>query len=476
MIDLTPVDVRKKKGDFRRTMRGYDPALVDDFLDMVADRLDELVRENMALIGRVGQEDQQITEYRDRERALTEALVTAQEMREEIRQQTSREADVLRRAAEQEVAQLRAAVQQELAQLRAAAEQEAAELRAAAEREAGHLRGLVERDTAELRTTVRQEREREEEVVRHLRQRQQRLLDDYRAILQRELAAIGEAVEGLGLTGGATTAAPGDVAAGAGASIAAGLAGGIAAAPTAAGAAAHEAPVEPAESAEPAEPTEPTEAVVAEDELFADSSLELVEVEDAEADVLAGAGLATSFVAPMFPEDDDTDTDLGVVSGFDLFDAEPAEPFAPEPVDPLDALDVTRQAAAESFELYEGVAEDFSGDGVPGPIGLSPDTLEPAEPSVGPGIGWSIEDLQLTDEEDAAELASLGEQAIVEAEDEAAERLLRNAEQAGYHLDEDEGELLLLEDMILDEAPPVADAAEPDDADMWLGTFLEDDK
>ncbi len=32
MIDLTPLDVRKKRGDFRRGLRGYDPEEVDHFL------------------------------------------------------------------------------------------------------------------------------------------------------------------------------------------------------------------------------------------------------------------------------------------------------------------------------------------------------------------------------------------------------------------------------------------------------------
>src|SRR5688500_5262723 len=64
MIDLTPLEVRKKKGDFRRAMRGYDPALVDDFIDLVADRLEQLVRDHFALTERVGRQEQQIAEDR----------------------------------------------------------------------------------------------------------------------------------------------------------------------------------------------------------------------------------------------------------------------------------------------------------------------------------------------------------------------------------------------------------------------------
>src|SRR6476661_2825196 len=124
MIDLTPLEVRKKKGDFKKTMRGYDPALVDDFLDLVADRLDQLVRENNSMTERLSRLETQMGEHRDRERALTDALVTAQEMREEMRQQTARESELMRRDAEQESKQVRAAAEQESKQMRAAAEQE----------------------------------------------------------------------------------------------------------------------------------------------------------------------------------------------------------------------------------------------------------------------------------------------------------------------------------------------------------------
>jgi DivIVA domain-containing protein len=100
MIDLTPLDVRKKKGDFRRTVRGYDPELVDDFLDMVAERLEELVKQNVALTERAEHLQEQVASYRDRERALNEALVTAQQLRSEAQAQADREADLVRREAQ----------------------------------------------------------------------------------------------------------------------------------------------------------------------------------------------------------------------------------------------------------------------------------------------------------------------------------------------------------------------------------------
>lgn len=94
MIDLTPLDVRKKKGDFARGLRGYDPAAVDHFLDLVAERMEELVRENIGLRERNAQANETLAGFRERERALNEALVTAQQMREEMRAQAGREAEL----------------------------------------------------------------------------------------------------------------------------------------------------------------------------------------------------------------------------------------------------------------------------------------------------------------------------------------------------------------------------------------------
>ncbi|MGQ0814665.1 MAG: DivIVA domain-containing protein [Gemmatimonadota bacterium] len=155
MIDLTPLEVRKKKGDFRKAMRGYDPQAVDDFLDLVADRLEQLVRENVALNERASSVGSQVSDYRERERALTEALVTAQEMRQQMRQQIEREVELKRREA-------------------------------AADAEA-------------IRTAAAQVREREDENIRRLRARQTQFVQSYRAFLERELAEIGVIAQTLNL-------------------------------------------------------------------------------------------------------------------------------------------------------------------------------------------------------------------------------------------------------------------------------------
>jgi DivIVA domain-containing protein len=146
MIELTPLDVRKKKGDFRRGIRGYESAQVDDFLDLVADRLEALVREASSLQERVARLEQQVADYRDREKALTEALVTAQQMREDIRTQSTREVEIIRKHAEQQATAIKA-------------------------------------DAVKAR-------EREEQALRALRARQEEFLKSYRSFLESELGDL----------------------------------------------------------------------------------------------------------------------------------------------------------------------------------------------------------------------------------------------------------------------------------------------
>ncbi len=106
MIELTPLDVRKKRGDFRKGMRGYDPGEVDSFIELVAERLETLVKENMTLKERSDRLSEQVKDKQDREKAVQEALVTAQALRKDISGQAEREAELLRREAEAEIERL----------------------------------------------------------------------------------------------------------------------------------------------------------------------------------------------------------------------------------------------------------------------------------------------------------------------------------------------------------------------------------
>jgi DivIVA domain-containing protein len=97
---LTPVDVRRM--EFPKSMRGYDQGRVDDFREQVADELERLTRANQDLDSTVRSLTEQLRGFRDRDKALNDALVSAQQLRADVREQSEREAQLILREARAE--------------------------------------------------------------------------------------------------------------------------------------------------------------------------------------------------------------------------------------------------------------------------------------------------------------------------------------------------------------------------------------
>ena len=97
VFGLTPVEVRRH--DFATTMRGYDKAQVEEFRMKVAERLEELTRQNQELDAKARGFHEQLRAFRERDKALNDALVSAQQLRAEIRDQAEREAQLVLREA-----------------------------------------------------------------------------------------------------------------------------------------------------------------------------------------------------------------------------------------------------------------------------------------------------------------------------------------------------------------------------------------
>ena len=214
MIDLTPLDIRRKKGDFSRGLRGYDSQEVDTFLDMAAERLEELVRDNLSLRERVAHLSEKVEGQEGRERAVQEALVTAQALREEITGQARREAELIRQEAEAESRRLweetdsatrKRREDSESAALRILEEAEAMSKKARGESEAMSKRTQEEaeavtrsaREEADklARTTLENLDRRKEDAevsLRALERQRVRFLRSFRALLENELDALTE--------------------------------------------------------------------------------------------------------------------------------------------------------------------------------------------------------------------------------------------------------------------------------------------
>ena len=91
-MNITPLDITQKQ--FRRVFRGFDPEEVEAFLALVAVEFEALVKETLALREDNRRKADEIAEYKGRERALQETLVTAQKASEEIRDAARKEAEI----------------------------------------------------------------------------------------------------------------------------------------------------------------------------------------------------------------------------------------------------------------------------------------------------------------------------------------------------------------------------------------------
>jgi DivIVA domain-containing protein len=141
---LTPLDVRTQQ--FVRSFRGYDPPQVDEFMLRLSEELDRLLRENAQHEERLRSAQEQLRVYRDRERAMNEALIAAQQLRTETRDQAAREAEQLLREARNEAERIVAGARQDEQMVRDRADRAVRQFTAYV----ASFRGLLERHLGEV--------------------------------------------------------------------------------------------------------------------------------------------------------------------------------------------------------------------------------------------------------------------------------------------------------------------------------------
>ena len=92
-MKITPLDIQQQQ--FRVKFRGFDMVEVDNFLDLVANEFEELLREN----NRLKEEDREklgkIQKLEGAEKELRNALISAQQIGEEIKNKARREGELI---------------------------------------------------------------------------------------------------------------------------------------------------------------------------------------------------------------------------------------------------------------------------------------------------------------------------------------------------------------------------------------------
>jgi cell division initiation protein len=98
-MEVTAREIHDK--EFHDAWRGYNQEEVDDFLDKIAETLDRLQRENVALQRRLGELDETVSTSRTTEDMLKQTLVSAQQAAEEAIAKAKAKADQLLLEAEE---------------------------------------------------------------------------------------------------------------------------------------------------------------------------------------------------------------------------------------------------------------------------------------------------------------------------------------------------------------------------------------
>ena len=98
MPKLTPLEIQKHR--FSRKWKGLDPTEVGAFLDMAAEEMEALARENAGLLGRIRGLEEENAEHRERERILKDTLLSAQRASDDIRGAAQSKAELMIQEAE----------------------------------------------------------------------------------------------------------------------------------------------------------------------------------------------------------------------------------------------------------------------------------------------------------------------------------------------------------------------------------------
>jgi cell division initiation protein len=122
-MKLTPLDIRHK--EFKRGMRGYADTEVDEFLDEVADEFERLFKDNLDHSERLETLESQLAGYKRIEETLQKTLISAQASADELKQNSTKEAELILHEAELKGRQLvneayseRQSIEQSLAKLK----------------------------------------------------------------------------------------------------------------------------------------------------------------------------------------------------------------------------------------------------------------------------------------------------------------------------------------------------------------------
>ncbi len=113
---ITPLDIQNK--EFKKSVRGYNEAQVDAFLDQIMVDYEQLYKENLDMKEQLERDTKQVEKYQQMEETLKETLVVAQTTADEMRSNAFKKADLTVEEAELKAKEIKANAKNELERIK----------------------------------------------------------------------------------------------------------------------------------------------------------------------------------------------------------------------------------------------------------------------------------------------------------------------------------------------------------------------
>lgn len=90
---LTPVDIHNK--EFPTKFKGYDPELVNDYLDEIIQTMEQLIRDNKDLEKRVKFNEEKVEYFNSIQETLNKSIIVAQEAADRLKENARKDAEII---------------------------------------------------------------------------------------------------------------------------------------------------------------------------------------------------------------------------------------------------------------------------------------------------------------------------------------------------------------------------------------------
>ncbi len=116
MMRITPLDIQHKVFDTQ--WRGYNKVQVDQFLEEIAESVEEIAKENLVLKEKLSGKDDELGQLKRAESTLTSTLISTQSFVDQLKRGAQRDADLVVKEAELKAEEILAQSRAELVEMR----------------------------------------------------------------------------------------------------------------------------------------------------------------------------------------------------------------------------------------------------------------------------------------------------------------------------------------------------------------------